>query len=271
MTFQLSRSVIEMGSTPGGRRLSSSEKLVLMLLAHHHNKKEGGAWPSLRLLAAESGLSESTVRRATQQLEVDQVIAVRKRYRPKAGNPSHRGERTSSAYYFCAVDMVPPADAWILAPTSGKALGTARPGLETEAATDLVADDDAAAAPMPTELLSAFEEWLDDECAAGRNLTEVYMSGLTAAAEIAAEYPVSPSIADHLRNAVLGHAARSLLEVGPEATPRLAKAAQVLGDPRYVLLGILHTAPSAVEGDRISYALGAANRIMEQSTMEVAA
>ena len=65
-------------------------KLVLMVLAFHANKRDGVAWPSRDTLAAKTGLTATTIKRALRTLEnCGWLVRAHRlgqttRYRPKA-------------------------------------------------------------------------------------------------------------------------------------------------------------------------------------------
>lgn len=94
---------------PSGERLTSSEKLLALMLAYHHSEEVGEAWPSVRLLAQESVMSEQTVKRTRQRLVRKGLIEVRQlvkdngsfsssRYTFPHLNTDHGDTRTKSTH-----------------------------------------------------------------------------------------------------------------------------------------------------------------------------
>lgn len=63
MSLQVEQHVLRHSKAKGVQRF------ILMILAHHANKEDGIAWPSIRLLAKESGMSERYVSGCLKALE----------------------------------------------------------------------------------------------------------------------------------------------------------------------------------------------------------
>ncbi len=82
----------------GSRRVTVQEHAVLWCLADHHNPNEGCCWPSVRTVAAQSGLSDRRVREIHAALECRGVIQRRSRMRSD-------GSQTSNAYFFPALGL----------------------------------------------------------------------------------------------------------------------------------------------------------------------
>jgi hypothetical protein len=70
MSWPLTREVYRHGAD-----LDSAAKAVLLALAYHANR-EGLAWPRLATLVSDTGLSQSTVQRALDRLEVHRMVEI---------------------------------------------------------------------------------------------------------------------------------------------------------------------------------------------------
>jgi Helix-turn-helix domain len=81
---------------PDGAELNATQKLVLYCLADHHNRSSRRCDPAQALIAAESLVSEATVKRALAYLDSHKVI------RRSYPDNQHRGLHCS--YSFCALD-----------------------------------------------------------------------------------------------------------------------------------------------------------------------
>lgn len=73
--------------------LKSSERFVLVALADHVDDDTGQAWPSIRRLAARTGLDRRTVQLAIRQLEAQRIITA-----DLGGASWRRADRRTSVY-----------------------------------------------------------------------------------------------------------------------------------------------------------------------------
>ena len=109
-----------LGWAAGQRCKTSAEKLVLVQLAYHANQETGRCNPSVSLLAAESSLSDSTVKRALRGLAEQGLIQIRS---------GREGFNTSNNYllrWFTMDQHVgsPRPDGWV---TMTHTVGSPRP------------------------------------------------------------------------------------------------------------------------------------------------
>ena len=68
----------------------SHRALAVYLYLEDRANKEGECWPSLKTMAKELKLSQSTIRRAVRDLKEANLIATWQRYRPNGGKSSLR-------------------------------------------------------------------------------------------------------------------------------------------------------------------------------------
>ena len=66
----------------------SHRALAVYLYLEDRANKEGECWPSMKRMAKELKLSQSTIRRALQDLKEAKLVATRQRYRPNGGKSS---------------------------------------------------------------------------------------------------------------------------------------------------------------------------------------
>jgi hypothetical protein len=94
--------------------LSPAATKVAVRLLDHHNRRDGRCYPSIRRVAADTGLTRRTVQRSIDELEERGWLKV---HRTKGGEAG-RGYRTNS--YDVAFDRVPRGDKFTPVPGDGK-------------------------------------------------------------------------------------------------------------------------------------------------------
>ena len=72
-------------------RLSQKAKMIYLYLKRRGGK-DGKAWPSVKTIAGDLGISESSVRRGIRELEKEKLLSVRAAFRTN-------GARTSNRYF----------------------------------------------------------------------------------------------------------------------------------------------------------------------------
>ncbi len=66
-----------------------SRAITVYLYLDDRANKEGTCWPAIPTIARDTGLSQSTVRRALQDLRQEGLLTSRKRYRKNGGDSSN--------------------------------------------------------------------------------------------------------------------------------------------------------------------------------------